>query len=96
MGRNQEVTGGLPSSPAVKTVLSLQGAWVRSLVRELRSCMLCSAANVVVVVFFFKSLGGIFDCQAEVFRMGTWRGKVTLDTEGESWGHRRLGTAEVL
>ena len=44
---------------------------------------------------FFKSLGGIFDSQAEVFRMGTWRGKVSLDTGDESWGHRWLGTEEV-
>ena len=51
--------------------------------------MLCSAAKVgFFFFFFFLSLGGIFDCQAEVFRMGTWRRKVSLDTGDESWGHR--------
>ena len=75
MGRNQEVTGGLPSSPAVKTVLSLQGAWVRSLVRELRSCMLCSAANVVVFFFFFKSLGGYLIARQRFLGWGHGGGK---------------------
>lgn len=55
--------------------------------------MLYSAAKVF---FFFKSLGGIFDSQAEAFRMGTWREKVSLDIGDESCGHRWLGTAEVL
>lgn len=31
--------GGFPVSPAIKTVLPVQGAWVRSLLRELRSHM---------------------------------------------------------
>ena len=35
-------TGGFPGSPGVKTLLSVQGLWVRSLVRELRSHMLRS------------------------------------------------------
>ena len=32
-------------NPVVKTVLPLQGMWVRSLVGELRSYMLCSTAK---------------------------------------------------
>ena len=31
--------GDFPVSPVVKTALSLQGSWVPSLMRELRSCM---------------------------------------------------------
>ena len=30
--------GGFPGSPMVRSVLPLQGAWVLTLVRELRSC----------------------------------------------------------
>ena len=32
--------GGFPGGPVVKTAFPLQGAWVQSLVRELRSHML--------------------------------------------------------
>ena len=34
-----------PTGPVVKTLLSVEGQQVQSLVRELRSLMLCSAAN---------------------------------------------------
>ena len=39
------VQGNFPGGPVVKTVLPMQGAWVQSLVRELRSHMLHSTAK---------------------------------------------------
>ena len=39
------LNGDFPGGPMVKTVLPLQGAWVRSQVGKLRSCMPHSMAN---------------------------------------------------
>ena len=44
----KSVLRNFPGGPAVKTLLPLQGAQIQSLVssvKELRSCMLCSAAK---------------------------------------------------
>jgi len=37
--KKQTVEKDFPGSPVVKTLLPLQGAWVQSLVQELRSCV---------------------------------------------------------
>ena len=34
-----KILGNFSGSPLVKTLLPIQGVWVQSLVRELRSCM---------------------------------------------------------
>ena len=44
-----------PGGPVVKTALSRQGTWVQSLVRELRSHMLCYQKIIIIIIHLIIS-----------------------------------------